>query len=84
MIRAGKSDLLRGELRCYSPSVDLAFDVIGRLNGREISLGSISFVKGNVADFSVAAEIGSGKSLLQPVKIDIILRSSEKVPRGKR
>jgi hypothetical protein len=51
------------------------------LNGREISLGSISFAKGNFADFSVAAEIGSGKSLLQPVKIDIILRSSEKVAR---
>jgi hypothetical protein len=81
MIRAGESDLLRGELGCYSPSVDLAFDVIGRLNGREISLGSISFAKGNFADFSVAAEIGSGKSLLQPVKIDIILRSSEKVAR---
>jgi hypothetical protein len=70
---------LQGDVKIDSPPADLAFEAIGRLGDRQISLGSIVCKNGTNVDYGIG---GFAKNLLpgsQPAAIDLILRSSEKV-----
>ena len=68
---------LDGQLEFKGPPVDVAFDVIARIDGKEYRIGGVHVLRGN----STTWGLGCGEAVLpeQATKVDIILRGSKKV-----
>lgn len=77
-ISSGSSQPLAGSIEVVNPPVNLAFEVFARVNGKEYSLGRVSFHQSSGPNANAAYHVGAQS--LPPGdlrKIDIILRSSE-------
>jgi hypothetical protein len=75
------NQFLQGQFKMDNAPANLAFDVIARFGGKQVSLGSIVCGKGAGTDYSVSGSVGHLDPTSQPTTINLILRSSEKVAR---
>lgn len=73
--RDGKG--VRFVLECRNVPIGIAFDVFGRVNGREHSISAIDLAKGQSTNWQVSVD-----QLPQQGTFDLILRSSKKVALG--
>ncbi|HOW69821.1 MAG TPA: hypothetical protein PKY77_04400 [Phycisphaerae bacterium] len=71
---------LNAQIELKRPPVDVAFDVMARINGKEYRVGSIHLPRGKFTNWG----IGHGDAVLpeQAAKVDVILRGSKKVARA--
>jgi len=78
--RAGVRYQLEGNIDLNSPPVDVAFDVIARIDGKEYRMGSVYLLRGK----STSWGLGSGDAVLpeQATMVDVILRGSKKVAKA--
>ena len=74
----GVTHTLYGEIRIESQPVDLAFDVIARINGKEYPAMTVTSLRGKPAHEYVVCE-DAGPS--QVPCVDVVLRSSKKAVR---
>jgi hypothetical protein len=71
---------LDGTIEFGAMPANVAFDVIARFDDRELRFGGVNLLRGRSTHYSVSSEDKAMKTL--PPKVDIVLRSSEKVARG--
>jgi hypothetical protein len=78
----GQSPRFNGELQVTAVPIDIAFNVLARLNGHEYSLGSVNCAKGSSTHYGIGGAVSGTGASTQPSTFDLILRSNEHVARN--